>query len=209
MGTDLTLIHKLKKIQETLKVPKTLRNDFGGFNYRSCESILEALKPLEKEYDVMLVMSDDIVMVGERYYIKATARLYDTEASDVAPIEATAYAREPQNKKGFDESQITGAASSYARKYALSALFLLDDVKDADTDEYQNGGKTAEKVTAVMADKLRAALKDVGVTEEQLLEKFLPAKQIEDFTEAQYAEASEMVRKQARILAKRGASSAA
>lgn len=119
---------KLLKIQEQLKAPKNQRNDFGKYNYRSCEDIFEAVKPLLKENKITLRLTDELVQVGERYYIKATAILTD----GVEIIENTAYAREEENKKGMDGSQITGASSSYARKYALNGLFLIDDVKDSD-----------------------------------------------------------------------------
>lgn len=118
-----------------MKAPKNLTNKFGGYQYRNAEGILEAFKPYEKELNVALVVADEIVNIGERYYVKATATFFDIESGE--SISNTAYARESENKKGMDESQITGATSSYARKYALNGLFLLDDTKDADTDEYK------------------------------------------------------------------------
>ena len=118
----------LQQIQEELKAPKSQFNKFGNYNYRNCEDILEAVKPIAAKYGAAVVCTDEIVQIGERYYVKATARLYAGEV-----IETTAYAREPLDKKGMDESQITGAASSYARKYALNGLFAIDDTKDADT----------------------------------------------------------------------------
>lgn len=121
---------KLAKIQSELKAPKDLFNKFGNYHYRSAESILEAVKPLLD--GAILTMCDDIVLVGDRYYIKATATFTDGDFS----LSTTAFAREPQDKKGMDDSQITGTASSYARKYALNALFCIDDAKDADTDEF-------------------------------------------------------------------------
>lgn len=122
----------LKKIQQELKAPKSQRNSFGNYNYRSCEDILEAVKPLLAKYNAILTLEDELVQVGERYYIKATATFTDGKE----PITATAFAREAETKKGMDDSQITGTASSYARKYALNGLFLIDDTKDADTDEH-------------------------------------------------------------------------
>lgn len=122
---------KLLEIQNKLKAPKNQRNNFGGYNYRSCEDILEAVKPLLKDKKLVLRLSDELINVGDRYYIKATAVItngYET-------IENTAYAREEETKKGMDGSQITGAASSYARKYALNGLFLIDDVNDSDKEE--------------------------------------------------------------------------
>lgn len=120
---------KLLKIQNKLKAPKNQINDFGGYNYRSCEDIFEAVKPLLEEEKLILRLTDELVNVGERYYIKATAILTDGNET----IENVAYAREEESKKGMDGSQITGASSSYARKYALNGLFLIDDVKDSDT----------------------------------------------------------------------------
>lgn len=121
---------QLTKIQKTLKAPKSQFNAFGKYNYRNCEDILEALKPLLD--GCTLTISDEIVMIGNRFYVKATATL--TEDKDIANhITVSAYAREEESKKGMDGAQVTGAASSYARKYALNGLFLIDDTKDADT----------------------------------------------------------------------------
>lgn len=140
MSEPLNIYQRLTDIQSRLKAPKNQHNNFGGYWYRSAEDILEALKPLLHEHGLMLTISDEIVEVGSRIYVKATARI----AADVPmpPVEATAYAREPENRKGSDESQITGSASSYARKYALNGLFLIDDTKDADaTNTHDAPGK--------------------------------------------------------------------
>lgn len=123
-------MEKLAEIQQKLKAPKDMRNTFGNYNYRSAESILESVKPLLG--DAVLTLSDDVVLVGERFYIKATATF---EHGDFVKS-VTAFAREPEDKKGMDDSQITGTASSYARKYALNGLFAIDDAKDSDTDEH-------------------------------------------------------------------------
>ena len=120
---------RLSEIQKELRVPKSQFNAFSNFNYRSCEDILEAIKPLLK--DLILVINDEIVQVGERYYVKATAMLYDEKDC----IQTSAFARESLDKKGMDDSQITGSTSSYARKYALNGLFAIDDTKDADTQK--------------------------------------------------------------------------
>ena len=122
-------LNELVYIQSTLKAPKNQRNTFGGYNYRSCEDIMEAVKPLLKDTNCTLVISDEIVQVADRIYVKSTATL-KTPSGDV--YENTAFAREALSKKGMDESQVTGAASSYARKYALNGLFCIDDTKDAD-----------------------------------------------------------------------------
>lgn len=125
------LINTLNEIQKKLKAPKGQFNSFGKYKYRSCEDILEALKPLIPE-DTILILNDEIIFANDRYYVKATAILKDRDSE----ISVSAFARESLDKKGMDDSQITGTASSYARKYALNGLFLIDDTKDADTDEY-------------------------------------------------------------------------
>jgi hypothetical protein len=122
---------QLIAIQAELKAPKNQFNSFGKYNYRSCEDILEGVKPLLTANKCSLILSDDIVEVGGRIYVKATARLISDNGDIIA--ESSAMAREAENKKGMDESQITGTASSYARKYALNGLFCIDDTKDADT----------------------------------------------------------------------------
>lgn len=139
-------LKRVSEVQQKLKAPKGQYNSFGGYNYRSCEDILEAVKPICAEHSMLLNLSDEIVNVGERYYIKATAKLYDLESDAV--ISSTALAREAQTKKGMDDSQITGTASSYARKYALNGLFNIDDTKDADTDEYRKNSQKAETAKA-------------------------------------------------------------
>lgn len=133
------VLEKLLAVQMELKAPKNQRNNFGGYNYRSCEDILEAVKPLCLKHECLVTISDDILNVGTRYYIKATARFSCLESGE--SVENTAYAREPESKKGSDESQITGAASSYARKYALNGLFCIDDTKDSDSVEYQKAAR--------------------------------------------------------------------
>lgn len=130
-----TIHQKLIAIQTELKAPKSQFNKFGGYNYRNCEDILEAVKPLCAKHDVVPLLSDEIVMIGERYYVKGIAKITDGKDE----IVTTAFARESVDKKGMDESQITGSASSYARKYALNGLFCIDDTKDADfMDNSQN-----------------------------------------------------------------------
>ena len=121
--------------QAELKAPKNQYNSFGKYNYRSCEDILEAAKPINKKHGLVLLLTDKPVCIGQRYYIEATARLYDIESEQF--IESTASAREADTKKGMDDSQVTGTASSYARKYALNGLYNIDDTKDADTDAYK------------------------------------------------------------------------
>lgn len=136
---------ELLDIQSELKAPKGQYNSFGKYKYRSAEDILEAVKPICVKHGCELTLSDEIVYVGDRYYIKATAKL---EREGSSPVTVTAYAREAETKKGMDESQITGTASSYARKYALNGLFCIDDTKDADTDDYarRTGAKSRDEV---------------------------------------------------------------
>ena len=135
------MIEKLIKIQQALKAPKNQYNDFGKYAYRGCEDILEAVKPLVAEEGLALTLSDELVQMGDRYYVKATVTLTDGTAS----IQAHAFAREAMTKKGMDESQVTGTASSYARKYALNGLFCIDDAKDADTSEYQSSAHSTQR----------------------------------------------------------------
>ena len=131
--------------QAELKAPKNQYNSFGKYNYRSCEDILEAAKPINKKYGLVLLLTDKPVCICQRYYIEATARLYDIESEQF--IEATASAREADTKKGMDDSQVTGTASSYARKYALNGLYNIDDTKDADTDAYKKQTTTNSTAT--------------------------------------------------------------
>lgn len=128
---------QLAKVQQALKAPKNQRNNFGNYNYRSCEDILEAVKPLLIANDLALTISDEMVEVGGRIYVKATAILYATDGNPtgayIQSITVSAFAREEETKKGMDSAQITGSASSYARKYALNGLFCIDDTKDPDS----------------------------------------------------------------------------
>lgn len=156
----MTIFEKLQKIQLELKAPKNLYNKFGNYKYRNAENILEAFKPLEDKYKVCLMLRDEIVNIADRFYIKATAELFDAESKTVASLECSAYAREDLSKKGMDGAQITGSASSYARKYALNGLFLLDDTKDADANEYQEQQKKNVQLTEKEVEKLRCILKN-------------------------------------------------
>lgn len=144
--TPMNLTTKLMHIQTELKAPKNLYNSFGKYKYRNAESILEALKPLEAKYKVAVVIEDEITEVSSRIYVKTTVKLFDAESDD--HIVTSAYAREAETKKGMDEAQVTGATSSYSRKYALNALFLLDDTKDVDTEEYQSQKRESKPAPA-------------------------------------------------------------
>ena len=131
----MSVYEKLSKVQSELKAPKGQYNSFGKYKYRSCEDILEAVKPLNAKHGVVLTVGDEVVEISNRFYVKATATFVDIESGE--KIINTALAREDDSKKGMDGSQITGTASSYARKYCLNGLFCIDDTKDADTDEYR------------------------------------------------------------------------
>ncbi len=136
---------KLLKIQQELKAHKSQFNDFGKYNYRSCEDILEALKPLLAKNNVTVFLADNLEHLGNRFYVKATATIFDIETGEA--IETTAYAREEETKKGMDGSQITGSSSSYARKYALNGLFCIDDNKDSDsTNKHSKEDKQDDKL---------------------------------------------------------------
>lgn len=146
------VLNKLFKIQQELKVPKNQRNTFGNYNFRNCEDIMEASKPICAKNNCLLICSDETKQIGERYYVEATATLYDLDSEE--KISTTASAREEDTKKGMDASQITGASSSYARKYALNGLLQLDDNKDADTNEYKrHQEKDKQKPTTKKVDK--------------------------------------------------------
>ena len=136
---------KLMHIQTELKAPKNLYNSFGKYKYRNLEGICESVKPLLAKYGLAMTMEDSVRLVGDRVYVRAYVLLMDIESKET--VDCTAYAREASTKKGMDDSQITGTASSYARKYALSGLFLLDDTKDADTDEYHTMTTRTKKAT--------------------------------------------------------------
>ena len=163
----MTLIDKLAAIQTKLHAPKNQKNTFGGYNYRSCEDILEAVKPLLA--GLVLTITDEVTDVGGRIYVKATARL--TDGKDA--MTATAFAREAESRKGMDESQITGSTSSYARKYALNGLFLIDDNKDADSQDNSEQGQKAKPQPAQKPFDLPAALEWVkkAATVEQVKQR--------------------------------------
>lgn len=158
----MTLVEKIIKVQSTLKAPKNQRNNFGNYNYRSCEDILEAVKPLLAENGLILTISDDMVMLGNRFYVKAEATITDGENK----ITNTAFAREEETKKGMDASQITGAASSYARKYALNGLFCIDDTKDADATNTHGKEEPAKKEPVSANDAL--VLKQVAACKKSI-----------------------------------------
>lgn len=166
----MNIYEKLSNIQNELKCNKNQFNKFGGYKYRSCEDILEAVKPICKKYGAVLVISDKLENIGDRYYIKAMAELIDTEEENVSVCN-TAYAREEESKKGMDGSQITGTASSYARKYALNGLFNIDDTKDADTDEFtkQTQVDNNKKISKTQEEALYNVIKERAVETDEVL----------------------------------------
>lgn len=176
----------LIEIQNELKCPKDQYNSFGEYKYRSCEQILEAAKPLLQAHNVLLTLSDDVLAIGNDAYVKATATLTKGDEH----LQVCAFAREIKEKKKTDSSQLTGTASSYARKYALNGLFLIDDTKDADTDEYrrQNADAVAAKTGAAKSgaqQKPAAEHRSSGVTAQQLeVIKALPQEDVKQAAEA-------------------------
>ena len=161
------MYNKIINIQQKLKAPKTQRNNFGNYNYRSCEDILEAVKPLLEENKCFLVITDEIINLGNRYYVKATAKLINDDGALIA--ENNGIAREEESKKGMDGSQITGASSSYARKYALNGLFGIDDTKDSDytnttVDEVKSTFSQAKEIKTPTIDEVKQYLMDKQYT---------------------------------------------
>ena len=157
----MSIYETLSHIQVELKAPKNLYNSFGKYKYRNAESILEAAKPLCAKHGCTLTVSDEVILIGSRYYIKATATVQDKDGNAAS---ATALAREDETKKGMDGAQITGTSSSYARKYALNGLFCIDDTKDPDTNEYHN--QTTEDTQEVTAapEVTAQVVKDMATT---------------------------------------------
>lgn len=218
----MNIYEKLMHVQQHLKAPKNQYNDFGSFYYRNCEDIQEALKPVMAEVKAVLLLHDDIIMLGSRYYIKATASFLDTESGE--HIDNVAYAREAEEKSKMDMAQITGSCSSYARKYALNGLFCIDDAKDPDaTNNGQNKGnnKTAatqkdkpssgtaatskesgiktsstKSVTSSQIKNIRAELVRTGAQETSVLNRY-SLNRIEDMTAEQYKKAMDILQKMA------------
>ena len=150
---------KLIEVQSKLKAPKSQFNKFGNYAYRNCEDILEALKPILNQVKAVVNISDEIILIGERYYVKATVKFIDAETGEV--VEASAMAREEESKKGMDSSQLTGSTSSYARKYALNGLFAIDDTKDADTTNTHDKGNV-KSLSEAQLKRMYAIGKNAG-----------------------------------------------
>lgn len=149
------IAHKLCKVQRDLKCPKDQFNAFAKYNYRNAEGILEAVKPLLAQNNLALTISDNIQMVGDRIYVQSTARLISIETGEW--LEVSAFAREADEKKGQDSAQVTGACSSYSRKYALNGLFCIDDTKDADATNDHGKSENASESNSEMIDKIIAS----------------------------------------------------
>lgn len=200
----MNVYEKLIKVQAELKAPKSKFNTFGKYKYRSLEDILEGVKPLLEKNKASLVIADSMEQVGDRYYLKATATFIDTENGE--SVSNSALARESAEKKGQDDSQITGTASSYARKYALNGLFLIDDTKDADTDEAHvekearaEKAKDDEKNEALVTDigdmkiapvKVNVLKGDIdsGLMNEEKMLAYFKVEKLEDVTEKQFSD---------------------
>lgn len=197
------MLRKLMAIQTNIKAPKNLFNSFGKYKYRNAEGICEAVKPYLQEQNCSLTLSDEIIEVGGRVYVKATAVLWDNETGKSVCV--SAMAREADEKKGMDESQITGTASSYARKYALNGLFLLDDTKDADSDEHHNEVEEKKKekefeqkaedigkmkIAPAKVEIIKKRCADDGIEESKVLGLY-KINSFEDMTEKQFRNATD------------------
>ena len=192
-----SIAEKLSKIQTSIKAPKNLYNSFGKYKYRNAEGICEAVKPFLDQHKCYLILEDDMVEIGGRIYVKATASLHDNESDGF--VSSTAFARESESKKGMDDSQITGTASSYARKYALNGLFLLDDTKDADSDEYHKQNDSSyekndeaeqkkiesSKISDIKVKALMERCKKEGIDTSKIT-KLYKVKSLEDLNELQF-----------------------
>ena len=195
----MTVYDKLINIQSELKAPKSQYNNFGKYSYRNCEDILEALKPLLKENKATIFISDDVVFIEGRFYIKSTVTFVDVETGD--KIVNTAYAREEESKKGMDVSQVTGASSSYARKYALNGMFAIDDTKDSDftnQNESKSSIKPSNGLTESQIKRLFAIANKVNISAEDV--KIVVAKSygihdIKKMNKQQYDEICERLEK--------------
>lgn len=195
----LNIYQKLNRVQVELKAPKNQWNDYSNYHYRSLEDINEGLKPLLDKYELVVILRDEIVVIGDRYYLKAIVTLIDPETQD--KIETEAFAREEDKKTGMDGSQLTGATSSYARKYAMNAMFAIDDTKDADARNNKTEGKNRQSSKGKKSTKTSGKIltdaqikrlyaiaysKDLGFEKvnEQVMTTF--GKKVEDLTREEY-----------------------
>lgn len=195
----MSIHKKMIEVQSELKAPKNQRNSFGNYNYRSCEDIIEAVKPILAEKELLLTISDELVEVGERNYIKAVVTVSDGDDK----ITVTGFAREAVNKKGMDEMQLTGATSSYARKYALNGMFAIDDTKDADSDSFQkrksknNNSSNSSSKNKMPTKKQLADLKDWLENEngKSAIVEYLKKRKINNLTKLTYKQAENLLKK--------------
>jgi hypothetical protein len=164
----MAIYDKLLNIQVELKAPKSQTNNFGRYNYRSCEDILEAVKPILKKEKCVVIVNDEIEQVDNRFYVKATVSLVDVESGEI--IASSAYAREEENKKGMDSSQVTGASSSYARKYALNGLFAIDDTRDSDVTNSGEENESSASQQSLIKQQIGEILKVKGIGFDKLTE---------------------------------------
>jgi hypothetical protein len=182
---NMNIYEKLMNIQNELKAPKNLVNKFGGFNYRSCEDILEALKPLLKKYRCTLKISDEIVNIGNKNYVQSTARLIDLDSEN--SVDNVAYAREAEEKKGMSEEMLTGSCSSYCRKYCLNGLFLIDDTEDPDSGNVEEQQSDHLK----LMQEFNELADETGLNREALYEKLgvksngeIPSKKLQELIDS-------------------------
>ena len=190
----MTVYSKLVEVQNKLKVPKSQFNSFGKYNYRNAEDILEAVKPILKEVGAVVVLKDEIVLIGDRYYLKTKAQFIDAENGEA--IEVEAMAREAEEKKGMDSAQVTGATSSYARKYALNGLFLIDDTKDNDHDTLHKTDLKQEelKISQIQIDSIVQLITETKSDLKGFLQYF-KIKEIPEMTAKQAVEGIKMLEK--------------
>ena len=177
----MNIYEKLAAVQQELKAPKDKKNTYAGYNYRNAEGILEAAKPVLAKHNATIILSDDVCEIGGRVYVEATAQFVDVEEKGAQALIATAYAREAAEKKGLDVSQVTGTASSYARKYALNGLLLIDDTKDPDTDEYAK--QTQQAATEAQIKTIKAMAEKAGLEISAITKKPLEEFTVEQATE--------------------------
>lgn len=194
---NMSIYEKINKIQVELKAPKSQRNNFGNYNFRNCEDILEALKPLLLREKIIIQLSDDLVQIGDRFYIKATATLIDVESGE--KHSTTAFAREELSKKGMDGSQITGASSSYARKYALNGLLAIDDTKDSDATNTHNSNDSKNQKKQVSTEEKRKNGENYIAKNTQkyqeMIDSFFETHNAKNITELSNDNVSELARK--------------
>ena len=190
----MTVYSKLVEVQNKLKVPKSQFNSFGKYNYRNAEDILEAVKPILEEVGAVVVLKDEIVLIGDRYYLKTKAQFIDAENGEA--IEVEAMAREAEEKKGMDSAQVTGATSSYARKYALNGLFLIDDTKDNDHDTLHKTDLKQEelKISQIQIDSIVQLITETKSDLKGFLQYF-KIKEIPEMTARQAVEGIKMLEK--------------